>query len=115
MEILEKDMNFFTQQRRMIRKLAATNQSKKNFIENLFEPSRSTPPPDGEGAYCIDEQTMSKLESFLEISAKKSHPFGNLFCEVEDAADEEEFIRRFKDLLDCGSEALGKCRSGLFF
>ncbi|KAI1714509.1 protein FAM [Ditylenchus destructor] len=111
-EILEKDMNFFTQQRRMIRKLAATNQSKKNFIENLFEPSRSTPPPDGEGAYCIDEQTMSKLESFLEISAKKSHPFGNLFCEVEDAADEEEFIRRFKDLLDCGSEALGKCRSG---
>ncbi|KAI1733314.1 ribosomal l28e protein family domain-containing protein [Ditylenchus destructor] len=111
-EILEKDMNFFTQQRRMIRKLAATNQSKKNFIENLFEPSRSTPPPDSEGAYCIDEQTMSKLESFLEISAKKGHPFGNLFCEVEDAADEEEFIRRFKDLLDCGSEALGKCRSG---
>lgn len=99
-EILKKDLDFFTQQRRMVRKFVCNPQKTLNdcFKEgNNLEINDKPNQP--------EEEIIKKLVRFYTS-------YLILYSERDEDADEAEFIRRFHDLLDYGPHAIGKCQSG---
>lgn len=64
---------------------------------------------------CLENDKFSTNSE--DIVSKKFFFFNFLFFkflyrEIDEEADEAEFVRRFRDLLDYGPEVIGKCPSG---